>query len=390
MVRARVRARVRYCFCHLGLWLQLFQHRKRIPPRLCIWMEHLLELALLGFGCGFTCWRPHWPFTHKVALMFQTIIFTFKIHSYCSTNRELARGAWPSPKKSHLVPKPLEDLTITEAQAEAQLLGYGRYEVEDMPVLHLRAMLSESRARKKEREGVYPGNVNFRNFSEFLWMPTLCYEVSYPRTNIIRPSYLIEKAITAFGVLSLMWHLLVNQMRPSFQASVDQPLHAVADLILPTMAMVLLGFFLVFDCILCGFAELTRFADREFYKDWWNSTTFEEFSRKWNKPVHEFLLRHVYLSLLTRHKWGRTTALVFTFLWSIALHELVLSMVFGMFRPWLALFSLSQLPLRPLMSASAFKGKRLGNLVFWYGQALGIPLIMVLYTREYCASRHAC
>lgn len=28
------------------------------------------------------------------------------------------------------------------------------------------------------------------------------------------------------------------------------------------------------------------FADREFYQDWWNSTSWDEFARKWNKPVH--------------------------------------------------------------------------------------------------------
>jgi len=28
------------------------------------------------------------------------------------------------------------------------------------------------------------------------------------------------------------------------------------------------------------------FADREFYQDWWNSTSWDQFSRKWNKPVH--------------------------------------------------------------------------------------------------------
>ena len=32
--------------------------------------------------------------------------------------------------------------------------------------------------------------------------------------------------------------------------------------------------------------DITSFADREFYQDWWNSTTWDQFSRKWNKPVH--------------------------------------------------------------------------------------------------------
>lgn len=32
------------------------------------------------------------------------------------------------------------------------------------------------------------------------------------------------------------------------------------------------------------------FADREFYQDWWNSTSWDEFARKWNKPVHVSLV----------------------------------------------------------------------------------------------------
>ena len=118
--------------------------------------------------------------------------------------------------------------------------------------------------------------------------------------------------------------------------------------------------------------------------------TFEEFSRKWNKPVHEYLLRHVYLNLFTDLHWPRFLAVTTTFLYSIILHELVLSMCFGMVRPWLAFFSLSQIPLKPLMQLDFVKGKRLGNLVFWYGQSLGIPLIMVLYSREYCAIPNNC
>lgn len=32
--------------------------------------------------------------------------------------------------------------------------------------------------------------------------------------------------------------------------------------------------------------DARSFADREFYQDWWNSTSWDQFSRKWNKPVH--------------------------------------------------------------------------------------------------------
>ena len=69
------------------------------------------------------------------------------------------------------------------------------------------------------------------------------------------------------------------------------------------------------------------FADRRFYDDWWNSTSWDEFSRKWNKPVHTFLLRHVYASSISSYKLSRQSAMFFTFLLSAAAHELVMAIV---------------------------------------------------------------
>ena len=91
-----------------------------------------------------------------------------------------------------------------------------------------------------------------------------------------------------------------------------------------------------------AFAELTRFADRGFYEDWWNATDFGEFSRKWNKPVHKcavsslvrltppsFLLRHVYASTLSSksYKVSKSQAMFVTFLLSACVHELVMVVV---------------------------------------------------------------
>lgn len=64
-------------------------------------------------------------------------------------------------------------------------------------------------------------------------------------------------------------------------------------------------FFMVWECMCNAFAELTYYGDREFYKDWWNSTTFEEFNRKWNKCVYNFLFRHCYLECAFRYKFSK-------------------------------------------------------------------------------------
>jgi sterol O-acyltransferase len=74
-----------------------------------------------------------------------------------------------------------------------------------------------------------------------------------------------------------------------------------------------------------GFAELTRFADRSFYDDWWNSVNFEDFSKRWNRPVHQFLLRHVYTSSRSAYRISKFQASFFTFLLSACAHELLMA-----------------------------------------------------------------
>ena len=50
-------------------------------------------------------------------------------------------------------------------------------------------------------------------------------------------------------------------------------------LALPSFLVWLLGFYNMFHCCLNIAGELTRFADRQFYKDFWNATSLDEFWR---------------------------------------------------------------------------------------------------------------
>ena len=50
----------------------------------------------------------------------------------------------------------------------------------------------------------YPDNLNFKNFAEFLLLPTLVYELEYPRSDHIDWYYVAEKAIAVVGILSVM------------------------------------------------------------------------------------------------------------------------------------------------------------------------------------------
>jgi sterol O-acyltransferase len=53
-------------------------------------------------------------------------------------------------------------------------------------------------------------------------------------------------------------------------------------------------FYIVMETMLQLFAEFTRFADRLFYADWWNSTSYIDYMIKFNRPVSDFTYRYVY------------------------------------------------------------------------------------------------
>src|SRR5262249_31745359 len=95
------------------------------------------------------------------------------------------------------------------------------------------------------------------------------------------------------------------------------------------LATTLLMFILTFECILNILAELSCFADRHFYADWWNSCSYAEFARKWNVPVHRFLRHHLYLEVMRSLRLSKFTASALTFLFSSVFHELVLYVMLG-------------------------------------------------------------
>jgi diacylglycerol O-acyltransferase-1 len=89
-------------------------------------------------------------------------------------------------------------------------------------------------------------------------------------------------------------------------------------------------FYMFFHAHMNLFAEITHFADRRFYSDWWNAGNLSEYWRKWNFPIHSFLIRHIYYPL-RRRKVSKPVALLITFLISAVFHEYVIIGVFRVF-----------------------------------------------------------
>jgi sterol O-acyltransferase len=127
-------------------------------------------------------------------------------------------------------------------------------------------------------------------------------------------------------------------------------------------------------------AEITRFADRGFYADWWNSVSWDQFSRDWNRPVYNFLLRHVYHSSISSFQLSRVSASLITFFLSACIHELIMLCIFRRLRGYLLFLQMSQLPLVWLSRTRFMRGRRLvGNIFFWLGIFTGPSLLCSLY-----------
>jgi len=83
-------------------------------------------------------------------------------------------------------------------------------------------------------------------------------------------------------------------------------------------------------------SEILRFPDRAFYSDWWNSSEFGSYYRKWNIVVHDWLYYYIYLDLsrffpkLRKAKWVPQMA---TFIFSAIIHEFIISYAIGFFYP---------------------------------------------------------
>jgi hypothetical protein len=222
---------------------------------------------------------------------------------------------------------------------------------------------------------VYPKNVTVANYLFFLAAPTLTYELNYPRAKSVRLDYIVWHGAQVVFCWLLQYVLLMQFCVPVFQSSkgvsVGETVALVLRLAIPAFAIFLLTFWAFFHCILSLIAESLRFADRGFYQDWWNATTLSSFWRKWNVPVHEWCLRHVYLEFNARHNVRARTAAVGTFALSALLHEYVVATAFKVTpfsgAGWMFLGMCIQPPLMYL--DRYWTGTRNGNLVMWYVQS---------------------
>lgn len=147
------------------------------------------------------------------------------------------------------------------------------------------------------------------------------------------------------------------------------------------MATMVLAHYLVLHSIQHVGAELTRFADRGFYQDWWNSRTFSVFYRKWNGVVHDFIHCYLYTDMVEFLHFGKLPSLLLSFFLSAIVHEYLICVAMGFFFPILGILFTGPGLIFILLTKN--QTGRIWNAFMWMMLAIGNGWLMVLYAREY-------
>ncbi|KAK6724431.1 hypothetical protein SNK03_003206 [Fusarium graminearum] len=375
-------------------------------------LQHIWQTTFLAGVVGLTLWRD-WPWTHTVFFVLHGIVMLMKQHSYAFYNGYLSSVY---KQRATIIKKlkqlDLVDPTMTPSQTEPPASAISTHHLSVAPSAEERRKSISAQSEKEESDiekisraiasheplddqqialferimkweidamsdelrgtaftpdKAYPNNLSFVDHYKWIPLPTLVYEIEYPRSDSIDWSYVLEKAVAMVGILFVMVQVSQYSMYPVVMKTVemkenDVPLIGrlqefpglLLDLIFPFMMEYLLVWYLIWETILNILAELTYFADRSFYDAWWNSVSWDQFARDWNRPVHVFLLRHVYHSSISSLKVNKHTATLITFFLSACVHELVMWCLFKKLRGYLLFLQMCQLPVSSLISSLAW------------------------------------
>ena len=229
-----------------------------------------------------------WTWTAQVFFTLHTLALFMKMHSYAfycghlsttlSRLEELDRPLDPQTPTTAAVRYPRTPIAISKT--------IGAHEDstdsdEDLPpVMQLRNDLAKE-LTSPQGNITYPANLTVANFCDYLFCPTLCYELEYPRTPQRSYLELFWKTLAVFGCIFLLTvtseefiipvldesHLRLRNS-PTFVDSALIFAETVSAMLFPFMVTFLLVFLVIFEYVLGAFAEITRFADRQFYSDW--------------------------------------------------------------------------------------------------------------------------
>nr|XP_040149417.1 diacylglycerol O-acyltransferase 1 isoform X2 [Ictidomys tridecemlineatus] len=271
-----------------------------------------------------------------------------------------------------------------------------------------------------QRTVSYPDNLTYRDLYYFIFAPTLCYELNFPRSPRIRKRFLLRRLLEMLFFTQLQVGLIQQWMVPTIQNSMkpfkdmdySRIIERLLKLAVPNHLIWLIFFYWLFHSCLNAVAELMQFGDREFYRDWWwvalrvdlgtgvgcnmpcsphclstlgTPSLSPTSGRTGTSPctsgaAASFPCRHFYKPMLRRGS-SRWVARTGVFLASAFFHEYLVSIPLRMFRLWAFTAMMAQIPLA-LIVGRFFQGNY-GNAAVWLTLIIGQPVAVLMYVHDY-------
>ena len=194
------------CFTMLALVLMKAVNGRYVPVWMCGTIQHLLQALLILGSVAWTFWRG-WPWPQTATLSMHAVSMFMKMHSYISVNSDLervSRKLETLKKSSTIIEKGKSPMTPTMRRRTRS--SFSAPEQSD-EIKSLESELIKGAV-------TYPKNLTLVNFIDYLAVPTLVYELSYPRTVSIRWPYAMEKAISFLGAVTLLYFNIEHFIMP--------------------------------------------------------------------------------------------------------------------------------------------------------------------------------
>lgn len=259
------------------------------------WSKAGMPIHSVYEACWLALWinwpfMLHWTWTAQVFFTLHTLVLLMKIHSYAFYNGHLSTTE-----------DRLSELDTPEHASTAAAIRYPSTNTSSVDLTQARGGKEKLSSTKQDlvdslREDLaleltsplgqvtFPQNLTLANYADYIFCPTLCYELEYPRTEKTQYLELFWKTLAVFGCIFLMTITSEEFIVPVLNESAlrlndvtkwtDMGLilaETISMLLFPFMITFLLVFLVIFEYVLGAFAEITCFADRHFYSDWWNS-----------------------------------------------------------------------------------------------------------------------
>jgi sterol O-acyltransferase len=135
----------------------------------------------------------------------------------------------------------------------------------------IKSVSEELRGTTSTTQNYYPKNLTLRDFYSYIPLPTVVYELEYPRHASINWNYVVEKTVATFGVIGVMivvstafiYPVVVSvvQMKKdgmSLQDRCKEIPWVFSDLLFPFFMEYMLSWYVIWECVVSSQQHVSR------------------------------------------------------------------------------------------------------------------------------------